>query len=374
MRPKGLLAVGLLVSILSVGASSFSPGPVPPARIVDVSNAEDADADLPPGMAWMIDKETYLRLRNEHISRLRGIEPGYLLDPGLRTEAVRQMDRQMALQSLRRELAPNTPEAAAWTPLGPAPLSNGQTMQFPTTAAVTGPATSIAVDPGNSNKVYLGTAQGGVWRSTDGGASWTPIFDAGQSLSIGAIALAPSDPTKLYVGTGEGNNSADSFFGVGVYRIDSVDTSPVLVGPINPQITTGTTIQVTTNCFTGRSISKVVVHPSDPATIFVSTAFGLGGIGANFLSFSSPPLGLLGLYRSTNATAAAGLVTFSKLVVTTQGSLDIPGTGNTDITDIVLEPGNPNNLLAAVRGSTAPGGGVFLSTTALAATPTFTQT
>src|SRR5262249_16358244 len=83
--------------LFAVGASSCSTGPVPPARIVDVSNAEDADADLPPGMAWMIDKETYLRLRNEHISRLRGIEPGYLLDPGLRTEAVRQMDRQMAL-------------------------------------------------------------------------------------------------------------------------------------------------------------------------------------------------------------------------------------------------------------------------------------
>src|SRR5947199_52246 len=78
-----------------------------------------------------------------------------------------------------------------------------------------------------------------VWRSLNGGANWTPIFDTAQSLSIGALALAPSNPSILYVGTGEPNNSADSFFGVGVYRIDNADTTADLVGPINPVITTG---------------------------------------------------------------------------------------------------------------------------------------
>src|SRR6185503_14922089 len=115
----------------------------------------------------------------------------------------------------------------------------------------------------NSNKVYLGTAQGGVWRSLDGGTTWASIFDAAQSLSIGALALAPSDPTKLYVGTGEGNNSADSFFGVGVYRIDNADTTATLVGPINPQITTGTTTALTYNCFIRRAIARILVNPTD---------------------------------------------------------------------------------------------------------------
>src|SRR6185295_15785567 len=151
-----------------------------------------------------------------------------------------------------------------WTAIGPSPLPNGQTQQFPTTAATSGRATAVVVDPTNSSKVYLGTAQGGVWRSTNGGGTWTAIFDTAQSLSIGALALAPSDPTKLYVGTGEANNSADSFFGVGLYRIDSVDTAPVLVGPINPAITTGTAPAISTNCFTGRGITAILVHPTDP--------------------------------------------------------------------------------------------------------------
>src|SRR5262249_23051871 len=148
-------------------------------------------------------------------------------------------------------------------------------------------------------------------------------------------------------GTGEGNFSADSFFGVGVYRIDNVDTSPILVGPINPQTTTGSGGgAITFNCFTGRSISKILVHPTDPATIFVATSNGVGGISGTTLTNVVPNIALLGLFRSTNATAAAGSVTFTKIVVTTQGSLDAPGTGNTAITDIALEPGNANNMLA----------------------------
>src|SRR5262249_35028124 len=232
-------------------------------------------------------------------------------------------------------------------------------------------------DPTNSNKIYLGTAQGGVWRSLNGGATWTTIFDTAQSLAIGALALAPSDPTKLYVGTGEGNNSADSVFGVGVYRIDSVDTSATLVGPINPSFTFPISGggSATTTCFGGRSISKIVVHPTDPATIFVSTASGIGGIGASGLSQFVPPVALVGVYRSSNATSAPASVTFTKLAVTTLGSLDSPGTGNTSCFDLALEPGNPSNLLVTVAGvAPGSGGGVFRSTNALTGTPTFSQT
>ncbi|HKF42493.1 MAG TPA: S-layer homology domain-containing protein, partial [Thermoanaerobaculia bacterium] len=375
MRSKRLLAVVLLGSLLVTGASWFSARALGPSRLTDVGEPPGADADLPPMLVGRIDKATYLQLRDEFISRLRGIEPGSTLDPAIRSTAIQQMERQIALQTLR--LSPDAMQSGpVWTPLGPAPLPNGQTQQFPANPQpMSGRATAIVVDPTNSSKVYLGTAQGGVWRSTDGGTTWTAIFDTAQSLAVGTLALAPSDPTKLYVGTGEPNFSGDTFFGVGVYRIDNVDTSPILVGPMNPQITTGTTVQITTNCFTGRAISKIVVHPTDPATIFVATTAGISGVGSSALSNTSPPLGLLGLYRSTNATSAAASVTFAKLVVTTMGSLDTPGTGNTNITDIVLEPGNPNNLLAGVSGANpGSGGGVFRSTNALAATPTFSQT
>src|SRR5439155_19055609 len=125
-----------------------------------------------------------------------------------------------------------TPTAGgAWTPIGPLTLPNGVgNSSGPTSGRVT----AIAVDPTNSQKVYLGTAQGGVWRSLDGGTTWTSIFDNAQTMAIGALAVAPSNPTILYVGTGEFNSCGDCFFGVGLYRIDSVDTAPTLLGPISP--------------------------------------------------------------------------------------------------------------------------------------------
>ena len=314
-----------------------------------------------------IDESTYLQLRDEHIALLRGMP---LPEPDVRVRAIQQYQQQ------QRQRRPQLPSInPAWTPLGPAPLPNGQTQQFPAVVVpVTGRATAIAVDPTNANKVYLGTAQGGVWRSLDGGVTWASIFDTGASLSIGAIALAPSDTTKLYVGTGEPNNSGDSFFGVGLYRIDNADTAANLDGPINPPFPFFTgAVTVTTTVFGGRAISAIAVHPTDPATIFVSTATGVGGVGANALSNTVPPLGLRGVYRSTNATAPAGTVAFKKLVVNTDGSLDSPGTGNTSISDMLMEPGNPNILLVTPSGAVT-GGGVWRSTNALAATPTFVNT
>src|SRR5207244_3441293 len=122
------------------------------------------------------------------------------------------------------------------------------------------------------------------------------------------------------------NNSGDSFFGVGLYRIDNADTSANLDGPINPPFPLFTgAVTVTTTVFGGRAISAIAVHPTDPATIFVSTATGVGGVGANALSNTVPPLGLRGVYRSTNATAAAASVSFIKLAVANQASLDVPG-------------------------------------------------
>jgi hypothetical protein len=335
--------------------------------IQELGDNDKYDPDLPQHLQGKIDKAEYLRLRDEYIGILRGIDP----DPTLPFDIAR---RNIAIQTMEHQVPtrPGNVPFPGWMPLGPSPVPNGQTQQFPTVAPVSGRATCAVVDPTNSNKVYLGTAQGGVWRTLDGGATWTPIFDAAQSLAIGALALAPSNPTILYVGTGEPNNSADSYFGVGVYRIDNADTTPALVGPINPSITTGTTTALTYNCFNGRTISRILVNPIDPANIFVSTAAGVAGAAGNALSNTIPPLALRGVFRSTNATAAAGAVTFQKLIVNTDGSLDNPGTGNTSIFDMVFEPGNANNLLVSTSGA-ATGGVIMRSTNALAATPTFTQ-
>jgi len=357
-----------------VSSAASSAGNAPPPNSSEVQEAtraqgdedEAVDADLGKFGA-KIDREEYLRLRGEYFGRLRGIEPGRPFDPDMRTRAIEQMDRQEKGRKIESLISGGFAPAAggAWTSLGPTSITNGQALQGGNTA-VSGRVTAIVVDPGDASKVYLGTAQGGVWRSLDGGTTWASMFDSAQSLAIGALALAPSDPTILYVGTGEFNGCGDCFFGAGLYRIDNVNTSPALVGPINNSQTVG---NLNYGPFTGRGITKIVVDPTNAATIFVSTGRGIAGSGANSLG-AIVPMATRGLWRSTNATSAAASVTFQKLVVTTDASVDSPATGNVDTTDIVIEPGVPNNLLVAVIGATTTGG-IFRTTNALAATPTF---
>ena len=347
----------------------------------------DDDADLPRFMVGKIGKEDYLSRRAEHVNRLRGIERGKPFDPGARGRAIRQLEKQerengngsksMGYKGASVSGAADTSDTAAnngplsvsalsspssssasgpaWTSVGPAPIPNGQT--FSVQQAVSGRVTAIAIHPTNPDIAYVAAAQGGVYRTLDGGASWTPIFDNAQTLAVGAIGISPSQPSTIYVGTGEGNFSCDSYFGVGVYRIDNADGSnPTLSGPFASD--------GTNDVLTGRSIAKVLVHPTNPDIIFIGVTNGIGGLGCDAGTSTSSR----GLYRSMNATSANA--TFQKVTLNTAG-----GITNRSVTDMEFEPGNPNTMLATVVGfSTVNDGGVYRSTNALAPTPTFTQT
>ncbi len=336
-----------------------------PKGLRDVEKAE-GDPDLPAG--GEIDKEEYLMLRNEFIAMLRGYLPDQPFDPTARGRAIEETERQerqladSKFTALTKLINPDI-NTDTWTPIGPSPIPSGQTFGG-RSDPVSGRTIAIAVHPTNPNIVYAGTAAGGVFRSLDGGANWTPIFDSAQSLGVDAIAIAPSQPSTVYIGTGE----IIGFFGVGVYRIDNADSAnPTLVGPINPVTDQGNGINAP--AFQQTAISEILVHPTDPATIFVSTARGFGGIVSHDPS-SPNSRSLFGVYRSTNATNAAAAITFTKLTVNTNGGLV---KGDTEITDMAMEPGNPNTILGWVEGA-AGSGGVYRSANALAASPTFTQT
>jgi photosystem II stability/assembly factor-like uncharacterized protein len=318
----------------------------------------EAEADLPP-FAVGVDKEQYLRQRADWVAFQRGFPHFLPYDP--RARALAEMD------AAERSLAPAL-ALPSWTQLGPAPIPNGSTMSFP--APVSGRVSAIAVDPTNPDVVYAGAAQGGVYRSTNGGTSWTQIFDSAESLAIGALALAPSDPSILYVGTGESALSADSFAGVGLYRIEQAATVAELHGPFNPAVTTGI---AGTTAFTGRAISEILVHPTNPAVIFVSTTSGTSGNPGAQPGFTVPPLAMRGVYRSNDATGPSP--GFTKLKVTTGGSLPPDDTGELSITDIAIDPVNPDVLVAWVldTAATAGAGGIYRSTNALAGVPVFSQ-
>src|SRR6202011_37862 len=81
------------------------------------------------------------------------------------------------------------------------------------------------VDPTNTNVVYAGAAQGGIWKTTDGGTTWTPLTDTQASLAIGSIALDPQNHNTIYAGTGEENNSGDSYYGAGILKSTDAGTT-----------------------------------------------------------------------------------------------------------------------------------------------------
>src|ERR1700682_6119274 len=263
-----------VLSVLFVFAIGFGGWPLLAQVNPAPGDPDQASIALSPGatpIQQKMEESEYLRLREEHIARLRGIEPGQPFDFNARTRAIQQLENQESLL-IAMKVHPGGFGIVAlafptWTELGPNPIPNGQTSPA---SAVSGRVTAIEIDPSDANKVYVGTAQGGVFRSLDGGTTWTPIFDRAQSLAIGALTLDAANG-RLYVGTGEANGSRDSYSGAGLYRIDNVNGAATLAGPINPtrNYNDGTNTPTSSPVFTGRSISKILIVPNDPPTRFV---------------------------------------------------------------------------------------------------------
>lgn len=302
----------------------------------------DGEPDIPDFARYKVNKEEFMTRRAENLAMYRGVHKDRPFDPRARFDAITKMEQQ------KEELARSAAPQAAWTEIGPKPIPNGPVETGPSTGA-SGRVISIAIHPTDPDIVYVGAAQGGLYRTTNGGTTWTPLMDEANSLAINTIAIAPSDPETVYVGTGEAGFCGDCFFGAGIYRITSASTTATLSGPFG-----GTTT------FAGRSIGKIVVHPTVSSTIFVTSASGIGGIGA----VSNPTLATRGLFRSTDATAVTP--TFTKLGVATTAAED------RNMPDMAMDPGDPDRLLVAVSSTTTTSG-VWLTTTALSATPTFTR-
>ncbi len=121
-----------------------------------------------------------------------------------------------------------------------------------------GRVSAVAVDPSNPNVIYRGTAGGGVWKTTDGGTTWTPLTDDLGNLSIGAVAVAPSKPQTVYVGTGEGALGIDGIDGIGFIRsTDGGVTWSLPVSVLAPKF------------------FDLNVHPANPDELLAATSQGI---------------------------------------------------------------------------------------------------
>ncbi len=308
---------------------------------------DESEPDVPP-TSVKINKEEYKRLRNEQIAMWRGLDTA---TKGSRTRAIRDMERAERQRDARRAANNERPSGVArWHFVGPAPIPVNASTSY------SGRVVALAVHPTNPMIVYAGAAQGGVYRSSNGGASWTQLMDSALTQSIGSIAISPADPSTVFIGTGETSFSSDSFFGVGLYRIVNADTNPVLEGPFNK--TSGDA-----DIFTGRGISEIIPDPTNPNRLIVTSAQGIAGIGGSTAGANLPNSGV---YRTANALAANPV--FEKLTI--QGTTS----ASRSIADGISDPADPNRLVVSVIGSNSGDGGFYLTTNAYDAVPTFTRT
>ncbi len=169
----------------------------------------------------------FLRRRQQWFFHPRTYPIGFI-PAGAREKALAQM-RQMQEQqrfaqgaqvvSGGQVVPPPSGTGSAWMPIGPQATSSPFFSPF-----TSGRVTALAVDPCDAagNTVFLGGADGGIWKTTEGGTTWTPLFDFQPLVSVGSIALDPTAhacaSSVVYVGTGEDNFGGDNIYGVGVFK------------------------------------------------------------------------------------------------------------------------------------------------------------
>ena len=183
--------------------------------------------------------------------------------------------------------------------------------------------------PSQPHTFYVGVVNGGVWKTNDAGRTWNPIFDDQPTGSIGAIAVAESDPNIIYVGSGEGMPRPDLSTGDGMYKSTDAGRTWTHLGLRD-----------------GQQIPQIVVDPKNPNRLFVAV-----------LGHPYGPNTERGIYRSTN-----GGTSFERVLYKDE---------NTGGIDIAMDPADPNTIYAVMWETrqgpwengvwTGPGSGLFKS-------------
>ena len=171
---------------------------------------------------------------------------------------------------------------------------------------MSGRVTSIDVVHSNPDIIYVGTASGGVWKSTSGGIKWTPIFEKEITASIGAVAIQQSNPSVIWVGTGEGNPRNSLNGGYGIYRSLDAGKTWQLMG-----------LEKT------RHIHRIIVDPSNPNVVYA------GAIGSPWGEHEER-----GVYKTTDGGKTWNRILFNNI--------------KTGTADLIMDPSNPNKLFAAM--------------------------
>jgi len=164
---------------------------------------------------------------------------------------------------------------------------------------------AFAVHPQNRAHYYVASASGGVWKTVNAGTTWTPVFENEGSYSIGAIALDWKNPATVWVGTGEANAQRSVSYGDGVYRSDDGGKSWKNLGLKKSE-----------------HIGRIAIHPKNSNVVFVAAQGPLWGPGGD-----------RGLFKTVD-----GGKTWKNVLTISE---------NTGVTDVVIDPRNPDVMIAA---------------------------
>jgi len=281
--------------------------------------------------------------------------------------------RRLALRANNKTAAPSGPfDQLSWTSVAPGPVRVGSNVY-------SGRATSLAIDPANPGTLYLGTAGGGLWKSTDAGAQWQPLTDTQASLVIGAVTVDPNNPQIVWAGTGEPDFSVDSYFGQGLLKSTDGGSNWQL---IRTPFTSGDTA-ADFNAIAVQPGNSNVVLAGNTAGVYRSGDGGatwkpvISGVNATVLFDRVQPNVVYAGLGSTNATPAP-------IVKSTDGGLTwaaASGTGSGALPSNALrvalaEDSTGTTLYAAIAQNTFTGAGYLYKSadggatwTALSGTP-----
>ncbi len=177
-------------------------------------------------------------------------------------------------------------------------------------AVMGGRIVSIAVDPEDGATFYLGHATGGLWKTTNAGTTFSPLMKDERVFSIGAVAVAPSDPRVIWVGSGEATDRNSAGFGDGVFRSTDAGATWKSAG-----------------LKSSRAIGRIRVHPTNPEVAFAAASGDLWTKG-----------GERGLFRTTD-----GGKSWTRVLAAAS-----PDDADTGCVDVVLSPADPNVVTAAL--------------------------
>jgi len=325
--------------------------------------AQDADRDgaKHPQDFEKAEKGDFQKLRDKWFYGQRAY-PHKHTPSGVRLQALKQLNQKLAAEKRARALGRRygkTPQSEpAWTAIGPQPVDGFGLVN-------SGRVTAVAVDPANNQVVYAGAADGGIWKTTNGGSTWTALTDQQASLATGSIAIDPENHLTIYVGTGEENQAVDNYYGAGILKsTDGGNTWTNIPGPFAGGSGGGARIGGMAVSPTNSNVVLAAIGCCAPNTWGVYRSGDGGNTWTNVLNYNGNQA--FNVVFAPNGTTAYASVDYDGVWISTNGGQTwaaqngtggnvLPTGGNAERVALAMDPNTSTTLYAGISDNSTGG-------------------